>query len=102
MTHDLGKARELAEQLGYVPQMGVDILVSDHTPPERLAQLRANGFNPLFEGRVEAKIVIDPKTGLHEYHDAGRGGVQPDTAVDRWLDLDQLSCTVCRSPASCA
>jgi hypothetical protein len=74
MSHDLDQARKLAERLGYVPQMGPDILVSDSISAERLAELRAKGFNPLFEAQVEAKIVTDPSTGLREYQDGGRSG----------------------------
>jgi hypothetical protein len=45
------------------------------TPPERLAQLRAQGFNPVFDPILDppdatASIIQDPITGIKTYHPA--------------------------------
>jgi hypothetical protein len=69
-------SRDLAIKAGYLNEAGThgrDALCLTTTPPERLAELRAQGFNPVFddpfnlEGQSVARIVTDPDTGVRSY-----------------------------------
>jgi hypothetical protein len=64
---DLAKARELAQKLGYISP-GLDVICSANTSPERLGELRAMGFNPIFD---DAKHAVDFGVKLAESDPSG-------------------------------
>jgi hypothetical protein len=80
---DLVEGRRLAIKLGFLnadgtpgwrsqPGIGPDVLCLYNTPQARLDELRAQGFNPVFDpvlsgGPTDARIVTDPTTGRREY-----------------------------------
>ena len=62
---DLEKARELAHRLGFIAD-GPEVIVGDATPPARIAQLKAAGFNPVnMDDRDRfPRIEPDPDGGM--------------------------------------
>jgi hypothetical protein len=77
-------SRDLAIKAGYLNANGGpgprlegptdrDVLCLTTTPPERLAELRAQGYRPIFddpfglEGDPVGRIQVNPETGMREY-----------------------------------